>query len=88
MKKTLYFAIGLAAASIGSVVVPQQSQAQEYPYCLVWGGQFDGGAENCGFVSFQQCMQARQGIGGLCLANTRYVPPANASPVPQRKNRH
>jgi len=86
--KTIYLAAVLAAASIGSVLVPQESQAQEYPYCLVWGGGFDNAVENCGFVSFQQCMETRPGLGGLCIPNTRYVPPANVTPVPQRKSRH
>ena len=38
---------------------------------------------NCGFVSFQQCMATVSGIGGFCVRNTLYQPPAG----PRRRHR-
>ena len=32
-------------------------------YCA----QYRGGAENCGFYSFNQCLAAISGVGGLCV---------------------
>ena len=31
---------------------------------------------NCGFVSFAQCMATVSGIGGFCVQNNTYQPPA------------
>lgn len=63
------FAILLAAGALG-----RPAQAQNYPWCAVYGGR-DGGAQNCGFVTFQQCMATLSGMGGFCNRNTQYVPP-------------
>ncbi len=38
-----------------------------------------GGSQNCGFTSFEQCMENVRGIGGFCDRNTQYVPPAGVS---------
>jgi len=50
-------------------------QAQNYPWCAQYAGA-GGGATNCGFVSYAQCMQTLQGMGGFCVQNTQYVRPA------------
>jgi hypothetical protein len=36
-----------------------------------------GGGRNCGFDSFEQCMEARQGAGGFCEQNPFYEGPAD-----------
>jgi hypothetical protein len=51
------------------------AQAQNYPWCAYYGSDM-GGSENCGFVSFDQCMKTLSGNGGFCQQNTQYVPPA------------
>jgi len=38
------------------------------------GGRF-GGASNCGFSTYEQCLTTVSGIGGWCQPNTMYVPP-------------
>jgi hypothetical protein len=43
-----------------------------------------GGAQNCGFVSFAQCMATVSGIGGFCVQNTMYQPSQRA----RRKRSH
>jgi Protein of unknown function (DUF3551) len=69
------------------------AQAQNYPWCEYMGGGFDGGGRNCGFISFEQCMQTASGNGGDCRKNTQYEPPgehSGATPVarhPTKKTR-
>ena len=67
------FGILVAAAAMGG-----PAQAQNYPWCAQYAGA-GGGATNCGFVSYAQCMQTLQGMGGFCVQNTQYVPPAASS---------
>lgn len=62
----LLFAAAMALATA--------AQAQNYPWCEYLGG-FDGGGRNCGFVSFEQCMQTAWGNGGDCRQNPMYEPP-------------
>ena len=69
----------VAAAAMG-----RRAQAQNYPWCAQYAGA-GGGATNCGFVSYAQCMQTLQGMGGFCVQNTQYVPPA-ASSVRRRRS--
>ena len=47
----------------------------KYPWCAQYSGRALGGAQNCGFVSFAQCMATVSGIGGFCVQNTMYQPP-------------
>jgi hypothetical protein len=47
--------------------------AQNYPWCAYYGGGM-GGARNCGFSTYRQCMAALSGNGGFCTRNTQYVP--------------
>ena len=49
-----------------------RAEAQNYPWCAYWNG--SGGARNCGFVSYEQCMQTAMGAGASCRANTQYNP--------------
>jgi hypothetical protein len=62
------------AAAIGT-----RAEAQNYPWCAYYGGGEEGGGTNCGFVSFEQCMETVRGIGGFCDRNTQYRPPAAVS---------
>jgi hypothetical protein len=64
---------GVVAAA-GFVGTP--AQAQNYPWCeYLGGGEGGGGGRNCGFVSFEQCMESARGNGGDCRQNTQYEPP-------------
>jgi len=65
------FALGIVLAATGFSAT---AQAQNYPWCAQYSGDM-GGAQNCGFVSFDQCMLNTRGIGGFCMQNNRYVPP-------------
>jgi hypothetical protein len=70
--KPVAFAAGLlvAAAAFSS-----RAEAQNYPWCEYLDAGGDGGGTNCGFVSFQQCMESAWGNGGDCQLNTQYIPP-------------
>jgi hypothetical protein len=75
--KALLFAAGLIATA---GALPSSAQAQNYPWCAVYGGR-GGGGQNCGFSTFEQCMATLSGMGGFCNRNTQYVPP----PGPHRR---
>ena len=79
MKQTmrqLLIALGLAATAL-SAGTP--AHAQNYPWCEYISGGMGGGGRNCGFVSFDQCMESARGNGGDCRANTMYTQPAGVS---------
>ena len=42
-------------------------------WCAVYGGR-SGGASNCGFLTWQQCVATVSGIGGFCERNQFYNP--------------
>jgi Protein of unknown function (DUF3551) len=67
--KPLLCAAAIAAATS---VLGAPAHAQNYPWCAKYSGGPLGGASNCGFVSFQQCMATVTGIGGFCVRNTLY----------------
>lgn len=87
MRKAL-FGLAAVAAAFALDAVPNTAQAYPvYPWCANYGGR--GGATNCGFSTFQQCMQAVSGTGGMCTQNTFYGAPGyGGTPVvPQRRAR-
>ena len=65
----LLFGVLLATAAIGTA-----AQAQNYPWCAQYGN--GNGGTNCGFSTFPQCMADVSGIGGFCMPNNTYRPPA------------
>jgi hypothetical protein len=69
--------LGLLAGLVlllGPIATP--AHAQNYPWCAYYGEPYDD--SNCGFVSFEQCMEDVRGIGGFCQLNNTYVPPAGS----------
>ncbi len=61
-----------AALSIFSILLISDARANiEYPWCAVYSGDA-GGASNCGFTTWQQCMATVSGIGGFCEPNQFY----------------
>ena len=54
-------AFGLAIAATG----PLTTQADAVPFTR-YCAKYKGGAENCGFYSFNQCLAALSGNGGIC----------------------
>ena len=78
--------LGIAAA-VGCF--DTRAEAQNYPWCeYLGGGMGGGGGRNCGFISFDQCMESARGNGNDCRQNPMYEPPpgehAGAIAVPHR----
>jgi len=75
------FMVGILAATAG---LGTRAEAQNYPWCAYYGGGMGGGGgRNCGFISFEQCLETVRGMGGFCNRNTLYEPP----PGPHRGRR-
>lgn len=65
--------LGAAAAIATMSAFAQPAKAAiEYPWCAQLSEEGAGGARNCGFDSFDQCMQTVRGIGGICEENALY----------------
>jgi hypothetical protein len=65
----------LVAAALLAGFGMGQASAQTYPWCAYLGpGGQDG--TNCGFTTYQQCLDTIAGIGGYCQENPRYAAPA------------
>ena len=83
--------LSLFILSIFAAVVcfEKPAAAQNYPWCayLDLG---KGGATNCGFATFQQCLATVTGIGGSCGPNPRYQrsPGLYLSTKPPRRHSH
>lgn len=76
--------IFLLGVCVALICADRPAKAQEYPWCAYYNF-LQGGATNCGFATYQQCMATISGIGGSCGANPRYQGPP---PGPQRPRRY
>lgn len=71
------------AASVIALPAPAQA-AIEYPWCAQYSGDENGG-RNCGFVSYEQCMETARGAGAFCERNLFYnAPQTKPKPVHKR----
>jgi hypothetical protein len=75
--RTLLLVFGI---SVGIVTTGNRAEAQNYPWCAIYSGK-GGGGTNCGFVTFEQCMETARGLGSLCQPNTQYAPPPGPHPL-------
>jgi uncharacterized protein DUF3551 len=75
---------------VGIVGFGNRAEAQNYPWCAYYsGGHFGGGGgTNCGFTTFQQCLDTVTGIGGFCARNTQYQPPPGPHPQTRAKRQY
>jgi hypothetical protein len=83
--KTLVFALAMLAAT---TALGTRAEAQNYPWCALYSGGSMGGGRNCGFTTFDQCLATISGIGGTCMQNTMYEPPAGAAPHHRQRVKH
>jgi len=84
MRRSYSFLFVLAALAMSAFIQP--AAANEYPWCASYGGR-GGSARNCGFVSYEQCMETIRGMGGFCEQNLFYTGPAERS-VKRVRKRH
>jgi hypothetical protein len=75
------FALSVVAAT---AVLNTPTKAQNYPWCALYSGGMGGGGTNCGFTTFQQCMETARGLGSFCQPNTQY----RQSPGPNATGRY
>ena len=81
--KFVLFVLSVIAA-MGVLNTP--TKAQNYPWCALYG--VKGGAQNCGFTTFQQCQAALSGGADFCQPNTQYVPPPGPHPATRFQRRY
>ena len=62
----------VGAFIVGAAAMSLPAYAQNYPWCAHYDT--DGGEINCGFSTFEQCLQDVRGIGGFCMRNNTYQP--------------
>jgi hypothetical protein len=79
------FAI-VAIAAMATLARP--AAAIEYPWCAQYGGTDGDGGRNCGFVSYEQCMETVRGMGGFCERNLFSTGPTERPAKPTRKRRN
>ena len=78
-----------AAATMALTTTPARAEI-EYPWCAQYGGEDGGGGRNCGFVSWEQCMETARGGGAWCEPNLFYKGPAEggARSAPKKRDKH
>ena len=82
--RLLLLMLGISVCVVG---IGTPAEAQNYPWCAIYGG-FDDGGTNCGFTTFQQCMDTARGLGSNCQPNTQYVPPPGPHPATRVQRRY
>jgi hypothetical protein len=79
--RLVLFALSIVAAT---TVLNTPTKAQNYPWCAYYSGK-GGGGTNCGFTTFEQCMETARGLGSNCQPNTQYVPPPGPHPYTRQR---
>jgi len=80
----LLLVLGLCLACLIGGSEPSHADSITYPWCAQYTRM--GGARNCGFWTYDQCMATVTGIGGYCEANAMFRPVPGYGP-PQRRAR-
>jgi hypothetical protein len=71
--RTFYTIAFVVTATLVTAMSVKPSTAMViYPWCAEYGRSY--GAENCGFVTFRQCLATIWGNGGFCKPNPWYYP--------------
>jgi hypothetical protein len=58
----------LTTVATALAINARTAAAQDYPWCAL----YSFGATNCGFNTFQQCLDTVRGVSGNCYPNPRY----------------
>ena len=73
--------LALMAFGAACAIDAAPAAAKDYPYCIK-GCDFGGGAGDCSFSSYQQCLATAAGRDATCAANPYFN--ANAEMLPDR----
>jgi hypothetical protein len=72
-------------AGAAALAAPSPVNAEVfYPWCAHYSGWDGDMGTNCGFVTWNQCMDTIRGVGGICYENPAY-PRLGARPAKIRK---
>ena len=66
--RLLLFMLGIG---VGVLCIEKPAEAQNYPWCAIYGEGAVGGGTNCGFITFEQCMETASGLGSLFAIGIR-----------------
>jgi uncharacterized protein DUF3551 len=77
--RTAFWALMICAAA--STSAASAAAARDFPFCIK-GCDFGGGADDCSFSSYQQCLATASGRDASCAANPYFN--ANAELRPNR----
>jgi hypothetical protein len=83
--RLLLLILGISVCVVG---FGTRAEAQNYPWCAIYSGGMGGGGTNCGFITFEQCMDTARGLGSFCQPNTQYVPPPGPHPQTNVRRRY
>jgi len=83
--RLLLLMLGISVCVVG---IGTRAEAQNYPWCAIYSGGMGGGGTNCGFITFEQCMDTARGLGSFCQPNTQYVPPPGPHPQTNVRRRY
>jgi Protein of unknown function (DUF3551) len=87
MAKLFAVILVAAGAMIAVTYLSRPADANEYPWCAQYSSDDGGGGRNCGFVSWEQCMETVRGMGGDCQRNLFYEGPADRPVKHARKHK-
>ena len=76
--------LAVLSICVGLVSMSKNAEAQNYPWCAHLGTGFE--STNCGFTTFQQCMDTVSGIGGFCMVNNTYQSSPGSYPLTNRRH--
>ena len=82
--RRFYRLVFAVAATAPIALAATAARADPYRWCAVYTGQA-GGAQNCGFVTLEQCRATIMGMGGFCTENQFYTGPAERPAKRKRK---
>jgi hypothetical protein len=83
--------MGRTLAIVGLFLVGDALGTSAQAQSAQWCAYFTGGPTNCGFATFEQCLQAIKGKTGLCNQSQQNQQPAPSSgeqPAPVHHRRH
>ncbi len=83
--RLLLFMLGIG---VGVLCIEKPAEAQNYPWCAIYSEGAVGGGTNCGFITFEQCMETASGLGSFCYRSMQYVPPSGPQSSKQMRNRY
>jgi hypothetical protein len=74
MRQSIVFVVVLTISSLAAYMAPAKAETPKSPTTYPWCLQATKGL-SCYFVSFDECMTSRTGLGGHCMRSPYYRGP-------------